>query len=90
MFIYFYLCPCLHVDILGGLNSHLVQMFKREMPTNQYLKQFMARDHHKLNDACLVLSVLLYWAKRWKDKLSEVIGTYVSSIISSPTKRHKR
>ncbi|XP_046913498.2 integrator complex subunit 3 isoform X2 [Dermatophagoides farinae] len=77
-------------DILGGLNSHLVQMFKREMPTNQYLKQFMARDHHKLNDACLVLSVLLYWAKRWKDKLSEVIGTYVSSIISSPTKRHKR
>ncbi|XP_027196781.2 LOW QUALITY PROTEIN: integrator complex subunit 3 [Dermatophagoides pteronyssinus] len=77
-------------EVLCGLNSHLVQIFKREMPTNQYLKQLMARDHHKLNDACFVISILLYWAKRWEDKLGEVIGTYVSSIISSPNKRNKR
>ncbi|OTF70924.1 DUF2356 domain containing protein, partial [Euroglyphus maynei] len=77
-------------DILSGLNSHLIQMFKREMPTNQYLKQLMARDHHKLNDACFVLTILLYWAKRWEGTLCEVIGAYVSSIISSPNKRNKR
>lgn len=65
-------------------------MFKREMPTNQYLKQLMARDHHKLNDACFVLTILLYWAKRWEGTLCEVIGAYVSSIISSPNKRNKR
>ncbi|UXI16359.1 hypothetical protein NH340_JMT02302 [Sarcoptes scabiei] len=71
------------------LINHIVQSFKCLEPTSHYFKLLINRDQHKIIDLFIV-NILMFWVKKHEEKLSDIIANYVSSIISSPTKRNKR
>ncbi len=79
------LINCLaHAEALTNIMLYL----QRESPTSNLIKHIMSRES-KLNDY-FVVSVLNFWTQNYSEKLSELIGSYLTSKVSSPAKRTKR
>lgn len=79
-----YVLPAVHSEAL----SNLMLFVQRESPTSNLIKHLFNREP-KAGDTFTV-SILIHWAQQYPEKLAELIGTFISTKISSPNKRNKR
>ena len=61
---------------------------RRETPTPNLIKSLFKREPRPGDS--FTPSILIDWAQNHPDKLAELIGSFISTNISSPNKRNKR
>ncbi|KAI2808039.1 Integrator complex subunit 3 [Blomia tropicalis] len=84
------------IPILSKLEHHahseallnLMLFIRRETPTPNLIKSLFKREPRPGDS--FTPSILIDWAQNHPDKLAELIGSFISTNISSPNKRNKR